>query len=180
MPISGRNMGTGVDLLSVDGGAHATDAAALAAWQAMEARTGGGDPSASIPAGTLYFDSTNSRLRVADGSGSWNTISIGGVAITDPGHAGAIPVTTSGVCNLVSTGAQTRTIAIPTFVGQTITLSFDTDGGNVVVTAAAAINVADQTIMTFSAPSQTITLVGVTVGGAKVWAITGNDGVALS
>jgi len=101
-------------------------------------------------------------------------------AIADPGDAGAIPVTTDGVCALTSAGAETRTLAIPTFMGQRLSLVCDTYVGNIVVTSAQALNQAGNTIMTFGAVRDYIALEAITVGGALRWAVASNDGVALS
>ncbi len=101
-------------------------------------------------------------------------------AIADPGDAGAIPVTVSGVCNMTSAGAETRTLAIPTFIGQEITINCDTYVGDIVVTSAQAINQAGNTVMTFGAVRDCITLKAVTVGGVRRWYVASNDGVALS
>ncbi len=101
-------------------------------------------------------------------------------AITDPGNAGAIPVTSSGVCAMTSAGAETRTLAIPTFVGQQLTLICDTYVGNIVVTSAQAINQAGNTTMTFGAAADYIKLEAATVGGALRWRVAANDGTALS
>lgn len=102
------------------------------------------------------------------------------VAIADPGNAGAISVKQSGVCAMTSAGAETRTIAIPAFIGQEITLIDDTHVGNIVVTAAAAINQTGNTVMTFGAAADFIVLKAATVGGSLVWRVAANDGVALS
>ena len=81
---------------------------------------------------------------------------------------------------MTSAGAETRTIAIPTFIGQEIALIDDTHVGNIVVTAAAAINQAGNTIMTFGAVKDMIVLTAMTVAGALVWRVTANDGCSLS
>lgn len=99
--------------------------------------------------------------------------------ITDPGDAGAIPVTASGWCALVSAGGETRTLAAPTFVGQEIDLFCDTYVGAIAVTAAVVINVANNTRMTWSAASERILLRGVSAGSTKEWSVIANDGVAL-
>lgn len=104
----------------------------------------------------------------------------GSVAIADPGNAGAIPVTVSGYCLLVTTGAQTRTLAIPSAYGQIIDLFFKTDGGDCVVTAAAGINQTGNNTLTFADAGDHIRLVGADTGGSKVWRVVCNDGVALS
>ena len=48
--------------------------------------------------------------------------------IPDPGDAGAIPVAQSGYVPIVTAGSETRTLAIPTFVGQELLLFIKTDG----------------------------------------------------
>lgn len=101
-------------------------------------------------------------------------------AIADPGGAGAIPVTASGVCALTSAGAETRTLAIPTIVGEQIALICDTYVGNIVITSAQAINQTGNNTMTFGVATDAILLTAMTVGGALRWRVTANDGVALS
>lgn len=98
----------------------------------------------------------------------------------DPGNAGAIDVRYSGMTELVSAGAETRTLAAPKYPGQQCFLHMDTDGGDIVITAASAINAAGNTIMTFADVRDNITLRGVTVGGALRWEVIANNGVALS
>lgn len=101
-------------------------------------------------------------------------------AHADPGNAGAIPVTSTGSCALTSAGAETRTLAIPTFAGQRLLLHCDVYVGNIVVTASQAINQTGNTILTFGAARDNCELVAITVGGALRWQVAYNDGVALS
>lgn len=101
-------------------------------------------------------------------------------AITDPGDAGAIPVTASGTCAITTAGAETRTLAIPTFISQQITLCLDTDGGDAVVTVAQAVNQTGNNTLTMADAGDEITLRAITVGGALRWRVGSNDGVALS
>lgn len=100
--------------------------------------------------------------------------------IADPGTGAAIPVTDSGVCMITTAGAETNTIAIPTFIGQRIALICDVYVGNRVITSSQSINQANNTIMTFGAAADMIELTGMQVGGALRWRVTANDGVALS
>ncbi len=138
---------------------------------------GSGAASASDPNGSLRLR-TDGPAEMRHG-GAWVRVHAP-VIIADPGDAGAIPVTHSGGCALVSAGAETRTIAAPTFRGQRIELWCDTYGGDIVITAAAAINVANNNTMTFGAVSEAIVLVAVTVGGTLVWQVSGNDNVGLT
>ena len=101
--------------------------------------------------------------------------------VTDPGNAGAIPVTAVNmVCNMVSAGAgETRTLADPKFVGQTCTLTHDTDGGGITVTAASVINKAGNNTMEFAHLRDSALLVAVTAGGALRWQLFGDDDLTL-
>ena len=100
--------------------------------------------------------------------------------VADSGDAGAISVATDGVCALTSAAAETRTLAIPTFIGQRLALICDVHAGNIVVTSAQAVNQAGNTVMTFGAAADMIELAAMRVGGALRWRVTANDGVALS
>lgn len=100
--------------------------------------------------------------------------------IADPGNAGAIPVKNSGSVQLVTAGAETRTLAVPTYVGQQMAISMKTDGGDAVVTVAAAINATGNNTVTFNDAGDTIVLLGIENGANKRWKIIANDGAALS
>ncbi len=101
-------------------------------------------------------------------------------AITDPGDAGAIPVTVSGYCPLVTGSAHTRTLAAPAFIGQQILLYVKTDGGTVVITVATAVNQTGNNTLTMAAVRAQILLTAIESGSSKVWCVTSNDGAALS
>ncbi len=96
-------------------------------------------------------------------------------AIPDPGDAGAIDVRQSGVVNLVTAGAETRTLAAPRFIGQRLLLNFDTDGGDCVVTVASYINVEEDNTITFADAGESIELVAVTVAGTLRWTVPNAD-----
>jgi hypothetical protein len=102
--------------------------------------------------------------------------------IADPGDAGAIPVTRTGTCALTTTeaGGETRTLAIPTKAGQKLSISLDVDGGDAVITVAAAINQTGNDTITLADAGDYIVLEGVQVAGALVWRVTENDGCALT
>lgn len=103
------------------------------------------------------------------------------IELADPGDGQAIPVTRSYYVGLTFNGTETNTLAIPTFAGQRMILYADTaTSGTRAVTAAQAINVAGNTIMTFNAARDYIELVGVKVGGALRWEVASNSNVALS
>ena len=105
---------------------------------------------------------------------------IGGVQIADPGNSTkAIPVTRSGVCAITTAGAETRTLAIPSFVGQRITLCLNVDGGDCVITVASAINQAGYTTITLNDIGDTVDLVGILRSGVRAWRVLVNDGATL-
>jgi len=102
------------------------------------------------------------------------------VAVADPGDAAAIPVTKSGTVALTSTGAETRTLAIPAVAGTMLAISLDVDGGDVVITVAAAINQAANNTITLNDAGDTIVLFAFQVAGGLVWRVANNDGCTLS
>lgn len=121
-----------------------------------------------------YYTGTDAEAALAEAG-----INLLDNAIADPGNAGAIAVTRSGTCALTSGGAETRTLAIPTFAGQVLNISMTVDAGDIVVTVAQAFNQAANTTITFNDAGDHIALVGVTVGGALRWRVLASDGVAL-
>ena len=100
---------------------------------------------------------------------------------SSPGNGGAIPTGSgSGVVKVTSGGAETRTLANPNFIGQTLTIFFQTDGGDVVITAASAINQAGNTQITLNDANDSITLRGIHDGAGFKWRVLVNDGCTLA
>ncbi len=103
------------------------------------------------------------------------------LTIADPGNGAAIPVTAAGACMMTVNGSETRTLAIPSYVGQRLVLIDAVHtSGSIAITSAQSINQAGNTVMTFGAVADFIELVAVTIGGALRWRVVVNDGVALS
>ena len=100
--------------------------------------------------------------------------------IADPGNGGAIPVIVSGFVALVTSGAETRTMADASRAGLTIDLYFKTDANDCVVTAASPVNQTGNTIMTFADVGDHIRLASIEDGSDFEWRVVANDGVALS
>jgi predicted RecA/RadA family phage recombinase len=100
--------------------------------------------------------------------------------IADPGASGAIPVTSSGYVDLVTAGAETRTLAAPSFKGQGLLLSFKTKVGNCVITCASTVNATGNNTITLSAAGQAVKMIAKTSGANILWAVDMNDGAALS
>jgi len=93
----------------------------------------------------------------------------GGNELADPGDAGAIPVTGSGVVNIVSVGVETRTLAVPGYNGQRIGIHFKTDGGDVTITVASAFNQDGDTTIVLDDAGDYVELVGVELAGVFAW-----------
>lgn len=148
----------------------------------------GGAKNGSGTNGTLSLGTSNTSALTIGADGiitTWNgpqAASATANLIADPGGANAaIPVTRSGVCAITTAGAETNTLAAPTFIGQELCIICDVYAvGDRVITAASAINQAGNTIMTFGAVKDMIVLKGMQVAGVKVWRVVANDGVALS
>lgn len=106
------------------------------------------------------------------------------VELTDPGNAGAIPVTKSGVCHLATAGAETRTMADPKAVGLRVTLFFIADLGNCVVTMASPVNQVGNNTITFANVGESCDFVSVRDGASAYrWALVNSNfgtGGALS
>lgn len=117
--------------------------------------------------------------KVAAGDTAWAKL-LPNQILADPGDGLAIPVLMSGSCALTSAGAETRTLAIPAFEGQTMTLICDTFVGNIATTVASAIDSAANTIITMTAAGQSIKLEAATVGGVLFWRVVGNNGCNLT
>lgn len=100
--------------------------------------------------------------------------------ITDPGDGEAIPVTATGHCGLVSTGADTRTLAAPSFVGQQLLLFHKTDGGSCVVTCATTVNGTGNDTITFTNVGDSILLHAIAEGSNLRWRCAVADGAALT
>jgi len=100
--------------------------------------------------------------------------------ITDPGDGEAIPVTHSGYCALVTAGAETRTLAAPSFIGQQLLLYMKTDGGDCVVTCATTVNEAGNNTITFDNEGEAVWMIAVEDGSDLRWRCATADGAGLS
>lgn len=110
-----------------------------------------------------------------------NAVGVKPVEITDPGDAGAIVPTDSwNFCNLVSAGAETRTLGRPLFEGQRLQLNMKTDGGDITLTVATTFNQAGNNTGVFADAGDIFELVGGRNGSDLEWKVATNDGVAVS
>ena len=97
-------------------------------------------------------------------------VNAGGVDFVDPGNAGELNMLASGSYALVSAGAETRVLALPDHEGQRLVCTMDTDGGDIVVTLTGG-GAGGESTLTFDDPGESVTLVGVSVGGALAWSV---------
>ena len=101
--------------------------------------------------------------------------------VLDPGDGNSIDTRYSGVCEIVTADAETRTLPDPTYLGQKLTIHMQTDEGDCVITASTAINQTGNNTITLGAVDDLIVLESVEVSsGTYKWRVTGNDGAALS
>lgn len=133
----------------------------------------------TAPIGSICLLDTGELAINTSGTTTWAIVGVSRRAITDPGNGGAIPVTYSGYCPIVTAGSETRTLAAPSHAGQEITIYIKTDGGTCVITASAPINVAGNNTITMAEVTDCIKLIAVESGSSLVWRVI-NDGAALS
>ena len=102
-------------------------------------------------------------------------------SIRDPGNAGTIDTTETGYVELVTTGAETRTLPDPQFKGQVLDLTFITDGGDCVVTTSSPMNQTANNTITFADIGDHQRLVGFwnSTDGWE-WREIANDGAGLT
>lgn len=133
-----------------------------------------GDVIINTTTGIVYHCVSN-----ATGAASWAVLStpLLSTVVADPGASGAIPVTASGYCPIVTAAAESRTLAIPTFAGQTLLLNFKTDGGDCTITVAQAIDEYGTTSIVLNDAGDEVLLVGVYLGSALRWRVASNRGV---
>lgn len=133
------------------------------------------------PTALVVLNPGDRVLARCDGS-SWAVAAMlqGGEVIADPGAAGAIPVTRSGSVAITTAGAEGRTLADPTFVGQRLSIFLDTDGGDLTITAASGINQLGNTSAVAADAGGHLSLEAITVGAALRWRVLANDGFTLS
>ena len=149
--------------------------------------SGTGAPTASEPKGSLYLRKDGTAGTIAyvatDAVGTWSPLEAIVTALADPGTGAAIPVTKSAHVALTigSAGAETNTLAIPTFIGQRMIIALDVVGtGTRVVTVTGNVNQTGNNTLTFGTARDACVLEATQVAGALVWVITANDGVGLT
>jgi hypothetical protein len=112
-----------------------------------------------------------------------DTASANAKKITDPGTGEAIPVTGSGYVEIaVGDTAETNTLAVPTFIGQELTIYAISRAGSGTrtITVASAVNQTGNNTILLDAAGETIVLRAIKVGAALAWRVIVADGATLS
>lgn len=102
--------------------------------------------------------------------------------IKDPDDAGTIKVTKSGLCELISgSGAETRTLPVPTAKGIILMLVMGTDGGgDITVTATSGYNSVGTTTLVFADVGDMVRLVASPISTTAFrWRLVAADGVEI-
>jgi hypothetical protein len=89
-------------------------------------------------------------------------------------------MTESSHASIVTAGAETRTLAAPSYAGQMLSLAMKTDGGDCVITCATGLNQTGNNTITMNDAGDSILLVGIESGANKRWRVVYNDGCTLS
>lgn len=129
--------------------------------------------------GMVATDVNAAILEAFDSASAFNGLLITGQSISSTNES---EIDAPGSCvEITSAGAETRTLADPTGTGQRIDIICKTYVGDIIVTAASAINQTGNNTLTFGAAGDYIALIGVPNGdGSWRWQVLANDGVALS
>lgn len=102
--------------------------------------------------------------------------------LADPGDGAAIVVDKDHmVIGLAVAGTETNSLPDPEKPGINLTITAVTvPSGSRAITAATALNQTGNTVMTFAAARDTVSLQSIPVSGGYAWQIRANDGVGLS
>jgi len=139
-----------------------------------------GKPSSAIGTSGQQIGILTARNRILVNPGVYGNSQELSNIIADPGDAGAIPVIKSGSVSIVSASAETRTLADPSFVGQTLNIGLKTDGGTVTLTAASPVNQTGNNTLAFADVGDHIMLIASEDGSDIEWRVVANDGISLS
>ena len=100
----------------------------------------------------------------------------------DPGNGNTIYVRSAqfAVFPLVSTGAETRTLAQPVKAGLITTVEFDTDGGDITLTVTGGYNADADTSITLGDAGDFVTFISVKVGTSFLWRVIAQEGTNVA
>jgi hypothetical protein len=109
----------------------------------------------------------------------------GAYPVIDPGASGSIDLKgrSLSVVEIVTAAAESRTLPAPTSVGQVVTLTLKTDGGDCTLTVTGGFNEAGDTTLTLDDPGQFFTFISVrtqtsnTATPSYVWRVMSSHNV---
>ena len=139
-----------------------------------------GKPSSAIGTSGQQIGILTARNRILVNPGVYGNSQELSNIIADPGASGAIPFIKSGSVSIVSASTETRTLADPSFVGQTLNIGLKTDGGTVTLTAASPVNQTGNNTLAFADVGDHIMLIASEDGSDIEWRVGANDGISLS
>jgi hypothetical protein len=176
VPLVAVNAGT---LVAISGSIALVDNSSVSYQLPGEGMAGVRFRVTSIGSGSLLVDLTSMAFGFRSVAGV--TVNAGlSNPVPDPGASGAIPVLATGEVALVSAGAETRTLAGPSFAGQQLLLYCQTHGGNIVVTCAGTVNQTGNNTITFASTGTSLLLTASNKGGTLLWRFAQVDGATLS
>ena len=98
-------------------------------------------------------------------------------AIADPGDTYTIVCDQWGsICDVVTTAAQTRTLAQPTKTGVMVVVNLKTDGGDLTLTVTGGYNADADTTITYGDAGDWVAFYSIDVGGSYYWRILQKEG----
>jgi len=98
---------------------------------------------------------------------------------SDPGAGGSLSPR-GGQYDLITAGAEARTIQDPDRPGRILSIGFRTDGGDLTLNYAGGFNQAGETTALGQESGDTLVLISFQVGNNLRWRIVSNDGFTLS
>lgn len=107
--------------------------------------------------------------------------SVGPGRLNDPGDTGTITFTMWGqICSIVTTAAETRTLAQPTKPGVLCAVVLDTDGGDLTLTVTGGYNASADTAIVLNDAGDFVQFQSVKVGTSYLWRVVGYEGADLA
>lgn len=101
--------------------------------------------------------------------------------MVDPGNAGTITVDRDrAVVPVVTSAAETRTLAVPTKAGLMCMVELDTDGGDCTLTVTSGYNADGDTSVTLADAGDFVLFVSIKIGANYRWRVVAHDGTNVA
>ena len=110
----------------------------------------------------------------------WQDHALGATVLKDPGDGGKLPVSKHGLVEIVTSGAETRTLADPKVAGVRLGIIFRYDGGNCVISCASAINSVGHDTITLDSEGDFVELFSVKTDSQYYWRQIANVGANIA